>query len=451
MNSVERRAVVTLSSILGLRMLGLFLILPVLALYVNDIPKATPLTIGVALGIYGLTQAILQIPFGYFSDRIGRKPMLVIGLLLFTFGSVIAATADSINIVILGRALQGSGAIASVALAFLSDLTREEQRTKAIAILGISIGCSFVIALVLGPILDVLVGLSGIFWTAALLSILAVPAVMILLPQANSTVGTKDLQPTWPQLFREFRQIKLLSMDFGIFVLHMMLTALFVAVPFLLLEVLELPSAKHWEIYVPVLAVAVLGMLPLLRLSMKKKYTFAMLRVGVVILFIAFSVLSFFPASFVVLIVGLWLFFLAFTLLEALMPSLMSRLAPPAAKGTAIGVYNTFHFMGIFVGGILGGWLFGIFGSSGVFIFLAFSGLVWMILVLAVRAPDLLESRTVDLTGIEDAKVLRLIEEFRAMPGVHEVIVLSNENVLYLRVDSKHFHDDSLNELIALP
>ena len=255
-------------------MFGLFLILPVLALYAGEIDGATPAMVGLALGAYGLTQALFQVPFGFLSDRFGRKPLLVAGLLLFTLGSVIAARANSIEVVILGRALQGSGAIASVVLALLADLTREEQRTKAVALVGSSIGFSFLLALMLGPILDTVIGLSGIFWSMGLLGLIALPVVVWFVPAVERPLHGGDVQPAWGQVRMVLQNKQLLSMDCGIFVLHMVLMAFFVAVPLALLETLELPRDRHWQVYVPALGAAVLAMVPMLILSMIREHTF---------------------------------------------------------------------------------------------------------------------------------------------------------------------------------
>ncbi len=450
MNSVERRGIAALSFVLGLRMFGLFLILPVLALYAGEIDGATPAMIGVALGMYGLTQALFQVPFGLLSDRFGRKPLLVAGLLLFALGSVIAARANSIEVVILGRALQGSGAIASVVLALLADLTREEQRTKAVALVGSSIGFSFLLALMLGPILDAVIGLSGIFWSTGLLALMALPVVVWFVPAVERPSRRGDVQPAWGQVRRVLQNRQLLFMDCGILVLHMVLMAFFVAVPFALLETLELPRDRHWQVYVPVLGAAVLAMVPMLILSMVREHTFPVLRAGVAILLIASLVLLISDRNTGGLVVGLWLFFVAFTLLEALMPSLMSRLVPAQSKGTALGVYNTFQFLGVFIGGALGGWLFGHFGGSGVFIFSAVAVLVWLILVVAVPAPKLLESRTVDLENAEERDFSALVAQFRGLPGVHEVILLPGENIAYLKVDPERFHNESLSKMAGI-
>ena len=450
MNAVERRAVAALSSVLGLRMFGLFLILPVLVLYAGEIDGATPAMIGVALGAYGLTQALFQVPFGLLSDRFGRKPLLVAGLLLFALGSVIAARANSIEVVILGRALQGSGAIASVLLALLADLTREEQRTKGVALVGASIGFSFLLALMLGPILDAVIGLSGIFWSTGVLALMAVPVVVWFVPSVERLPRGTGVQPAWGQVRMILQNRQLLFMDCGILVLHMVLMALFVAVPFALLETLELPRDRHWQVYVPVLGAAVLAMVPMLILSMIREHTVPVLRAGVAILFVSLLALLISDRNTGLLVVGLWLFFVAFTLLEALMPSLMSRLAPAQNKGAVLGIYNTFQFLGVFIGGALGGWLFGLFGGSGVFIFSAVAVLAWLILVVVAPAPKLLESRTVDLENAEQRDFSALVVQFRGLPGVHEVILLSGENIAYLKVDPERFHNESLSNMAGM-
>ncbi|MDC1073335.1 MFS transporter, partial [Gammaproteobacteria bacterium] len=240
MNALERRAVTALAGVFSLRMFGLFLVLPLMALYANAFEGATPLMIGLALGIYGLTQAIFQIPFGMLSDRWGRKPLIIFGLLIFTGGSVVAALAESVEGVIIGRALQGSGAIAAVVLALVADLTREQQRTKAMALLGMSIGASFLLALMASPFLDQWIGMSGIFWLTAVLSILSIAVVGLFVPSPMRNAADPGLQATKRYFLEVLRETQLLRLDFGIFILHMTLTALFIVIPFLIIEVLEI-------------------------------------------------------------------------------------------------------------------------------------------------------------------------------------------------------------------
>ena len=335
-------------------------------------------------------------------------------------------------------------------MALLADLTREEQRTKGVALVGASIGFSFLLALMLGPILDAVIGLSGIFWSTGLLALMAVPVVVWFVPAVERLPRGTGVQPAWGQVRMILQNRQLLFMDCGILVLHMVLMALFVAVPFALLETLELPRDRHWQVYVPVLGAAVLAMVPMLILSMIREHTFPVLRAGVAILFVSLLALLISDRNTGVLVVGLWLFFVAFTLLEALMPSLMSRLAPAQNKGAALGIYNTFQFLGVFIGGALGGWLFGLFGGSAVFIFSAVAVLAWLILVVVARAPKLLESRTVDLENAEQRDFSALVAQFRALPGVHEVILLSGENVAYLKVDPELFHNESLSNMAGI-
>ena len=450
MNSIERRTTTALSSILCFRMLGLFLILPVLALYTDNMSGATPLTIGLALGIYGLTQAVLQLPFGFLSDKFGRKRLIVIGLILFALGSIVAAMASSIEFVILGRALQGSGAIAAVTLALLADVTRENQRTKAVALMGMSIGFSFVLALILGPILDAWIGLPGIFWSTAFLALAAIPVVIWLVPTVSVSHMRVISSGSPSNFLRTIEGRQLLALNCGIFVTHMMITAFFVAVPLYLLENYSLPIDAHWQVYVPVLAAAVLGVLPLLALSMSRGKVFLALRTGIGILLLSPIVLFVGDANFGLFLFGLWLFFLAFTLLEALMPSLVTRLAPSSAKGSYIGVFNTFQFMGTFIGGVIGGWIFGINGGDGVFMFGTVAVLGLFILFLVSPVPQLLESVTITLKKAPIGDFSRLMERFRDLPGVHDVILLPEEYIVYLKVDPKRFNNDSTADIIGL-
>jgi MFS family permease len=267
MNRQERRAAVSLAGVYALRMLGLFMILPVFALYAEHLEGVTPALTGLAIGAYGITQALLQIPAGLLSDRIGRKPVIIGGLLLFALGSVVAAAADAIHMVILGRALQGAGAIAAAVMALTADLTREEQRIKAMAMIGMSIGLSFAAAMVLGPVLNEWVGVPGIFWITALLALGGIGIVAFLVPRPTVTRRHREAEAVPAQFGRVLRNAELLRLDFGILVLHTLLTASFVVLPLLLRDVLDLASANHWKLYLPVLAASVLVMIPFIFLA----------------------------------------------------------------------------------------------------------------------------------------------------------------------------------------
>ncbi|MBT5006266.1 MAG: MFS transporter [Halieaceae bacterium] len=363
MTPLERRTVSSLALLYSFRMLGLFMVLPLLALYAADLPGADPLTIGLALGVYGLSQALLQIPLGWLSDKLGRKPVIVGGLLVFALGSVVAGMAETIEGVVLGRALQGAGAIASTVMALVADLTREEQRTKAMAIVGMSIGLSFAMALVLGPLVAAAGGLSAVFWFTTVLAIVGVAIVLLLVPtppvgQMYDEVGARR------GLFaRSLQDAGLLRLNFAVFSLHFVLMALFLVVPGLLLEVADLDRNSHWMVYLPALLLSIVGMVPMMIMAERKGRLHAMFLLAIVLLILAMTVISA-PASPVLLYLGMWLFFVGFNYLEATLPSLVSKMVFAGGKGTALGVYSTCQFLGAFAGGALGGWLLKSGGAS---------------------------------------------------------------------------------------
>ena len=447
MNALERRSVVTLSSLMGVRMFGLFLILPVFVLYAPRLEGATPLTVGIALGAYGLTQAVLQVPFGMLSDRYGRKRMLSIGLLLFLFGSVVAALSSSIEGIILGRAIQGAGAISAVVLATLSDLTREQTRTKAMAVVGVSIGFSFLLALMLGPLLGQWQGLSGLFWITACLAGVALLVVWLTVPTATRVLASVEILPARSQINTVLFNRQLQGLNLGIFVLHMTLTAVFIAVPVGLRDTLGLGSASHWQFYVPVLVCSVLGMVPLLIYGMRRHRTFVVFRLAIALLLAAQLILIIGTHQTAFLITGVWLFFVGVNLLEAMLPSLMSRLAPAAGKGTALGIYNTFQFSGVFVGGIGGGLVYGVWGVAGVYGFAACAVFVWLVLALSTSAPALLESLTLRLVNTIEQEQKDVLQRLSQAPGVCEVVTLPGRDLVYLKVDPAVVDEDALREI----
>jgi len=364
MTGRERRAVGSLALLYCFRMLGLFMVLPLLALYASDLADATPTMIGLALGIYGLTQAILQIPFGWLSDRVGRKPVIIFGLLLFALGSVIAAMADSMNGIILGRTLQGSGAIASTVMALVADLTREEQRTKAMALVGISIGLSFAVAMVLGPLVAAVGGLAGVFWFTAVLAAVGIGIVILLVPTPHSASG--DHQEEGARLGfigRGLVDAGLVRLNFGVFVLHFILVACFLVLPGVLEQTFGVDREQHWMVYLPVLLLSIVGMVPLMILAERGKRPRQMFLLGIALIFAAIGVLGF-TATNLLFYGGLWLFFVGFNYLEATLPSLVSKTVFAGGKGTAMGVYSSCQFMGAFAGGAGGGWLLDHLGSG---------------------------------------------------------------------------------------
>jgi MFS family permease len=358
MTSQERRTVASLAALYCFRMLGLFMVLPLLALYTADMPGATPTLIGLALGIYGLTNGLLQIPFGWLSDRAGRRPVIISGLLLFALGSVIAATAGSIDAIILGRTLQGAGAISSTLMALVADSTREEQRTKAMAVVGMSIGLSFALALVLGPMVATLGGLPAVFWLTAALAVSGIALVILVIPPSAAAVGFSRAAAGSSQrlIQRGWGDLDLVRLNFGVFVLHFILVAFFLVVPALIEQILGVERERHWVVYLPVLLLSLAGMVPLIMLAERAGRLRPIFLLGIALVFVAIATLGY-TASALLCYAALWLFFVGFNYLEATLPSLLSKAVAADSKGTAMGVFSTCQFMGAFAGGAGGGWL----------------------------------------------------------------------------------------------
>tara|TARA_R110000823_G_scaffold295738_2_gene415526 strand:+ start:9408 stop:10598 length:1191 start_codon:yes stop_codon:yes gene_type:complete len=357
MTALERRSVASLALLYAFRMLGLFMVLPLLALYADDMPGATTALIGLALGIYGLTQAALQIPFGWLSDRIGRKPVIIAGLLMFALGSVVAALAESVWGIILGRTLQGAGAIASTVMALVADLTSPAQRTKAMALVGISIGLSFAVALVLGPLVASFGGLPAVFWFTALLAASGIAVLLFLVPTPKVNVAAQqETGLRAGMLSKSFFDGTLARLNFGVFCLHFTLMAAFLLIPSWLELDAGVSRESHWMVYLPVLLLSLIGMVPLMSFAERGGRPRAAFLIGIVVLLSAVGVMGMVHAG-ATFYIGLWLFFVGFNYLEATLPSLVSKTAFSDSKGTAMGVYSTCQFLGAFAGGAAGGWL----------------------------------------------------------------------------------------------
>ena len=382
MTPVEIRASTSLAAIFGLRLLGMFIILPVFALYASGLPGWDKTWIGVALGIYGLTQAALQIPYGWASDRIGRKPMLYVGLLIFAIGSFVCAASTSVGGIVLGRVLQGAGAISAVALAMTADLTRDSQRTKAMAIIGISIGVVFALSFVISPFLASSIGVPGIFALTGVLALLAIALVAFVVPDAPQP------QPHARPVERvRFAAIlahpELLRLNVGIFVLHAVLMAMFVVVPFSLIQA-GLAGKDHWQLYLGVFGAAIVVMAPIVKSGRADAHSRKVFQGAVGLLVVALLMLALLQQTLWGLALSLLAFFTAFNILEALLPSLVSRVAPPSAKGAATGVYASVQSLGIFAGGGLGGVLSQHFGGVTVLWFCVALAAVWWFVALGM-------------------------------------------------------------------
>lgn len=444
----ERRAALGLAGIYGSRMLGLFLILPVFALYAEHLPGATELLTGLAIGIYGLTQALLQIPFGLLSDRLGRKPVILGGLLLFAIGSVVAAMASDIWWVIVGRALQGSGAVAAAVMALAADLTREEQRTKVMAIIGTTIGMSFMVAMIAAPVLDTWLGVPGIFWLTALLALVGATLLMGVVPSPTRISHHRDAQPV-PAMFRRvLGDGQLLRLDLGIFSLHLVLTSLFLVVPLALRDT-GLALEKHSLLYAPVMLLSIAAMVPFVIIAEKRGRMKAVFVGAVATLVVAELAMWSALGNFWGLAVALWLFFVAFNLLEATLPSLVSKLAPADAKGTAMGVYSTSQFAGAFVGGLAGGWAHQHYGIHGVLLLAVLASTVWLLAASGMRNPGRHASRLLRVAVRDDHAAADLATRLAGVPGVVEAVVIATDGVAYLKVDKGALDESALDAICA--
>jgi MFS family permease len=447
----EFRAAGSLAAVFSVRLLGLFMIYPVFAAYARNLSGANPYLIGEALGIYGLSQGLLQIPFGLLSDRIGRKIMIVLGLLLFAIGSAVAAVSTSIGGVIVGRALQGSGAVGSVILALVADLTNEENRTKAMALIGITIGLSFMIALVAGPIVANFIGVSGIFWLMVGLALLGIAITEFVVPNPRRIRVHRDAEAVPALIGAVLRDKELLRLDFGIFALHAMLTASFLVVPGLLRATLNLPMRDQWFVYLPVLFISVAVMLPAIIIAEKHRRMKGVFVGAVAALALSQIMLYFAAANLFALLAALVVFFSAFNVMEAILPSLITKSAPAEAKGTAMGLYSSSQFLGIFIGGLIGGWAHQVGGSDGVFVLTAVIALGWLVAATTMAQPSYLTTRLLPIVDSRAADADALAARLRQLPGVAEAVVVAEENLAYLKVDSRSFDVASAESLAGTP
>ena len=435
LSKIEKKVAFSLASVFGLRMMGLFMIMPVFALYGQHLTGFSPLWVGIAIGAYGLTQALLQIPMGILSDKFGRKPIILGGLVMFAIGSLIAASADSIYMVVIGRAVQGMGAIAAAVLALASDLTRDEQRTKVMAIIGMCIGFSFALALLVGPIVAEHLGLHGLFLMTAAFSILGMLIVQFFVPNPVTHAPKGDTSAAPARLKAMLKNPQLLRLDAGIFILHLTLTAVFVALPFVLVQS-GFPKEEHWKLYFPTFVGAFFLMVPLIIIGVKKKNTKATFQISLLIMLSALAILAV-SGQFWAMAVAILLFFTAFNYLEASLPSLIAKFCPVGDKGSAMGVYSTSQFLGAFCGGMMGGSMYQFVGSTGVFIFALVLVAIWLILSLGTKNPVLLKSYTLN-ANIKDKQHAKVMaEQLANITGVAEAILIAEEQAAYLKVNDQ--------------
>lgn len=446
MTPLELRATWGLGVVFSLRVLGMFMVLPVLTTYGMLLSGASEALIGIAIGIYGLTQAIFQIPLGLLADRIGRKSLIVAGLLIFTLGSLIAAMSDSIWGVILGRALQGSGAIAAAVMALLSDLTREQNRTKAMAFIGISFGITFAVAMVLGPVVTHNWGLHALFWGTAFLAVIGIFVTLVVIPSSDTTVLNREASMVKGNFAKVLSNQRLLKLNFGIMCLHLLLMANFVALP-QMLTLAGLPPEQHWKVWLVTMLISFTSVLPFIVYAEKKRRMRQVVIGCITLLCLAEILLLFSRQHFWAVIIGVQLFFVAFNLMEAILPSLISKESPAGYKGTAMGIYSTSQFMGVAIGGSMAGWLLGFGGTSAVFIANVLIAALWLLVSFSMQQPPYVSSLRIALPqfAIQDTTLEKRI---KAQVGVIEAMVIAAEQNAYVKIDSAQTNRRQLEQFI---
>ncbi|HUQ76125.1 MAG TPA: MFS transporter [Burkholderiales bacterium] len=448
MSAGELRAGASLAGVFGLRMLGLFLILPVFAVHAPKLAGGDNLTlVGIALGAYGLSQAILQIPFGMASDRWGRKPVIYGGLAIFAAGSFLAASAGDIWTAIAGRTLQGAGAISSVVVALAADLTREQHRTKIMAMIGAMIGLAFATSLVAAPVLYQWIGMGGLFVLTGALCLIAVPVVALVVPD----VALREKPPPAAHALRAALGAELLRVNVGIFVLHLVQMAMFVVLPLQLVQAgLELPS--HWRLYLPVVLLSFVVMVPAILYADRRNRPKPVM-IGAIGLLIAVQLGLGGVHTVFAFAAAILAFFVAFNVLEALLPSLISRLAPASARGTAIGVYNTTQTLGLFFGGLLGGWVAKNHGTGAVYVSCALLSLLWLVAALGMKPVPAVRASVNDVSSLtftiaSGVNLDGLSEALARVRGVREAEVLAHERIARLKVVAGQWDESTVRKML---
>jgi MFS family permease len=447
MSSGETRAAGGLALVFAFRMLGMFMVLPVLATYGMDMAGASPALIGLAIGAYGLTQAVLQIPFGILSDRIGRRPVIYFGLIIFALGSVLAANADSIWGIIDGRILKGAGAISAAVMALLSDLTREQHRTKAMAMIGMTIGLSFAVAMVVGPLLTRAFGLSGLFLATGAMALVGIAIIAFVVPKTTVTLAHRESGVARQAIGPTLRHPDLLRLDLGIFVLHAMLMSSFVALPLALVTKAGLPKEQHWCVYLTALLISFFAMIPFIIYGEKKRQMKRVLIGAVSVLMFTELFFWAYGDTLRALVIGTVVFFIAFNLLEASLPSLISKVSPAGGKGTAMGVYSTSQFLGSAAGGILGGWLFQHGGLDVVFLGGAAMAAIWLAVAFTMREPPYVTSLRLPLSP-QAQRDAGLATRLKAVKGVTDAVVVAEEAAIYIKLDTELLDRASLERMV---
>lgn len=446
MNALERRSTFALSSIFALRMLGLFMIIPVFSVAGQSYQGATPALIGLAVGVYGLTQAILQIPFSLLADRFSRKLLVIIGLLLFALGGAVAAMSETIYGVIIGRAIAGGGAVSAVVMALLADVTREEQRSKAMAIMGMSIGVSFMLAFSLGPWLTSLVGISGLFWVTTIMGLAAI-SMLFLVPKI--TRHHKNYQQGYLQQLKQVLKMGDLNrLHISVFALHLLLTAMFIYMPSQLIQVADIPLASHGWVYLPLLIISLFFAFPSIILAEKYRQMRGIFLTAIAGIVLGLLVLIFGFESKYILLLGLGLFFVAFNVMEALLPSWLSKSAPIQSKATAMGVNASSQFLGAFFGGMIGGQLLLLNNTSMGWGILTTIAVLWLLISFGLVQPRYLSSLVLALP--ESKQTDEWTSQLLAIRGIEEVVVMPDQQFAYVKIDKQLIDEAARQDLTQL-
>ena len=447
MNSVEKRAILGVGGIFALRMIGLFMIVPVFSVYGDNYAHATPFLIGLAVGIYGLGQAIFQIPMSLAADKFPRKPIIFLGLILFALGGIIAANATDIYEVIIGRALAGSGAVSAVLMALLADVTREEMRTKAMATMGLTIATSIMLAFAFGPLLVGSLGISGLFWLTSGFAVLAMLLLLFVPTPLRVLKHNLDNKSIGQQLATVLKIGDLNRLHIGIFALHLTMTAIFVILPHQLNEVMGLSVRQQGLVYLPLLFIGFAVAIPFIIIAEKKRKMRQVFLGAIALMTAALAILAIGSQVGVGIIFGLLLYFMGFNLLEATIPSWISKRAPVANKATAMGLNSSSQFFGAFVGGAMGGLLLSQPNLLAWGILAIIMG-VALLLIIPIADPPYLSSTTVTIPT--NINIQDWSRQMLAVDGVDELVVMAKEQVAYLKLDKTQLTDDSRQQLSAL-
>ena len=438
MTRTETRATVSLASIYGLRMLGMFLLLPIFAIYAEKLEGGNNHTlIGLALGAYGLMQVLLQLPFGMASDKYGRKKIIYVGLILFAVGSMVAAVSTDIYMMIIGRSIQGAGAISAVVTALVADSTREEHRTKAMAMIGATIGITFALSLVAAPLLNQFIGVSGIFWMTAVLSLLAILVVKYAVPNPLHSQFHSDAQTAPNKIKDVLRDAQLLRLNFGTFCLHGAQMAMFIVVPFALKETSGMSENQHWQVYLPVLIASFVLMVPAIIYAEKRAKLKPVFIGAVGLMLLAQIAFALNIHVFWGIVASLFVYFVAFNILEASLPSLISKMAPAASKGTAMGVHSTAQSLGMFLGAVMGGYLSHKIGYAAVFMFCALLMGIWFLLAFGMKTPPSVKTKMYHVGDLTVLQCQHLEQSVKNLAGVVDATLIAQEHNLIVKINNQ--------------